>query len=151
MSEKWDENFMGLAAHIAAWSKDPSTKVGAVIVDSRRVVIGMGYNGFPRGVEDSEARLNHRPSKYALVVHAETNAILNSTRELIGTTMYCTLFPCGECAKLIVQAGIAEVICPKPTAEQISRWGSQFASSKILITEGGVKSRYHYARDGVQG
>ena len=126
-TRKWDNNFMGLARHIALWSKDPSTKVGAVIVDDRRVIVGHGYNGFPRGVEDSEARLNDRASKYKHVVHAELNAILNSRGSLEGCTLYTTLEPCTDCAKAIIQSGITRVVLPDRAGESGSevtkRWG----------------------------
>ena len=76
MSEKWDKRFLALAEHIARWSKDPSTKIGAVIVDPNKRVVSLGYNCFPRGVEDSEERLENREVKYKIIVHCERNALL---------------------------------------------------------------------------
>jgi len=123
----WDERFMRLAAHVAQWSKDPSTKVGAVIVDSKRRVIAMGYNGFPRGVDDSPERYADREVKYAHVVHAELNAILNALGPVEGCTLYTTLEPCTGCAKAIIQSGISRVVLPDRTEQPIDevrrRWG----------------------------
>jgi dCMP deaminase len=107
----WDKRFMDLAEHIAQWSKDPSTKVGAVLVNPyTKVVIGMGYNGFPRGVVDHEWRYTNRAVKYEYVVHAELNAILNATEKLDEAILYVTLSPCNECAKAIIQSGITRVV-----------------------------------------
>lgn len=111
----WEEYFMGIAALSAARSKDPSTQVGACIVDSANKVVSIGYNGMPRGVDDDLIPWGHGEgldSKYLYVCHAEFNAILN-TRDgsaLNGCRIYVTLFPCNECAKAIVQVGIKEVI-----------------------------------------
>jgi len=96
----------------AARSKDPSTQVGACIVDAEKRIVGIGYNGFPRGCDDDDPRLSwHRPEKYKFVVHAEANAILNTNiADINGATMYSTLFPCNECAKLIIQSGIKHIV-----------------------------------------
>jgi dCMP deaminase len=110
----WDEYFMTFAKVAAEKSKDPSTKVGACIIDSEKRVVGLGYNGFPKRCDDNllpfERTGNFLDTKYAYVVHAEPNAILNSTKSTKDCKMYVTLFPCNECAKLIIQAGINEVI-----------------------------------------
>ena len=110
----WDEYFMGLAHLSAMRSKDPSTQVGAVIVDAEHKVVGIGYNGLPIGCSDDEfpwARDGGMlETKYAFVVHAELNAILNSTRDLHGCTLYVSLFPCNECAKAIIQSGIRRIV-----------------------------------------
>ncbi len=110
----WDEYFMGLAHLSRLRSKDPNTQVGACIVDSDRKVVSIGYNGFPRGINDSLLPWGREGSfldtKYPYVVHAELNAILNSPRSLQGTTLYVSLFPCNECAKAIIQAGIRKVV-----------------------------------------
>lgn len=110
----WDQYFMGVAQLSAMRSKDPATQVGACIVNKKKRIVGIGYNGFPYGVEDdafpwakSDEWLD---SKYPYVVHAEPNAILNATVSLENSTLYVTLFPCNECAKLIIQSGIKEVI-----------------------------------------
>ncbi len=110
----WDTYFMGVAVLSAMRSKDPATQVGACIVNQKKRIVGIGYNGFPIGLDDnvypwgkSGDFLN---TKYPYVVHAEPNAILNSTVSLDGATLYVTLFPCHECAKLIIQSGIKEIV-----------------------------------------
>lgn len=111
----WEEYFMGIAILSAQRSKDPSTQVGACIVDANNKVVSIGYNGMPRGVDDEQIPWGHGEgidSKYLYVCHAEFNAILN-TRDgsaLSGCRIYVTLFPCNECAKAIVQTGIKEII-----------------------------------------
>jgi hypothetical protein len=92
-ASKWELRFLELAHHVATWSRDPSTKVGCVIVDQRNRVLGMGYNGFPRGVLDLPERYADRPTKLSLTVHSEPNAILNSSGELDGASLFCTLAP----------------------------------------------------------
>lgn len=115
MHISWDEYFMGVAILSAKRSKDPSTQVGACVVNKDKRIIGIGYNGFPTGCSDEdfpwgkadEDKLN---TKYPYVVHAEPNAILNCTSSLKDSTLYVTLFPCNECAKLIIQSGIKKVV-----------------------------------------
>ena len=110
----WDEYFMGLAFLSAMRSKDPSTQVGACIIDEDRKIIGIGYNGFPMGSSDDDMPWGKEGdflnTKYPYVVHAELNAILNSIKSLKDSTIYVTHFPCNECAKAIVQAGIRKVV-----------------------------------------
>lgn len=150
---KWDLRFMQLAQMVASWSKDPSTKVGAVIVDQNNIVQGMGYNGFPRGVDDSDERLNDREWKYPLVVHAEANAILNAGHRAKGSRIYVwptLMMPaaCPECAKLISQSGLREVIYfeqndaikndPKRNTEF---WMKQAKFTATILNEAGVRTR----------
>ena len=110
----WDEYFMGVAFLSGMRSKDPSTQVGACIIDKEKKIIGMGYNGFPLGSSDDEMPWGKTgdflDTKYLYVVHAELNAILNSIKSLKESTIYVTHFPCNECAKAIVQSGIKKVI-----------------------------------------
>ena len=110
----WDEYFMSMAHLSAMRSKDPNTQVGACIVNKDKRVVGLGYNGFPRGCDDDiypwQREGNTLNTKYAYVVHAELNAILNSIQNLAGCTIYVSLFPCNECAKAIIQSGITKVI-----------------------------------------
>ena len=110
----WDEYFMGIAYLSAMRSKDPSTQVGACIIDEDKKIIGIGYNGFPIGSNDDEMPWGKEgdflDTKYPYVVHAELNAILNSIKSLKNCTIYVTHFPCNECAKAIVQSGIKKVI-----------------------------------------
>ncbi|MBO4667283.1 MAG: dCMP deaminase family protein, partial [Bacilli bacterium] len=110
----WDEYFMGVALLSSMRSKDPNTKVGACIVNSEHRIVGIGYNGFPVGCSDHEVPWNREgdflDTKYPYVVHAEPNAILNSNSKTQGCTLYVSLFPCNECAKLIIQSGIKEIV-----------------------------------------
>ena len=130
---KWDMRFLGLAALIGTWSKDPSTQVGAVIVNDDRVVIGIGYNGFPRGVADTPERLNDRETKYSLIVHAEINAILNASGSVRGCTLYTSPFmPCVRCAGQIIQAGITRVVS---IANDNPRWVDSFTQTRKLFEE----------------
>jgi dCMP deaminase len=110
----WDEYFMGVAKLSALRSKDPNTQVGACIINSDQRIVGIGYNGLPQGCKDQEfpwgSEGDYVNTKYPYVVHAEANAILNATTNLKGSSIYVTLFPCNECAKLIIQSGIREII-----------------------------------------
>lgn len=110
----WDEYFMGVAKLSARRSKDPNTQVGACIVNQDKRIIGIGYNGLPKGCSDDDYPWGNKgdfiETKYPYVVHAEANAILNATQSLKGARLYVTLFPCHECMKLIIQSGITEVI-----------------------------------------
>ncbi len=110
----WDAYFMGVAKLSSMRSKDPSTQVGACIVNEKKRIVGIGYNGFPIGIDDDlypwESDGDFLSTKYPYVVHAEPNAILNSTVSLDACTLYVTLFPCHECAKLIIQSGIKEIV-----------------------------------------
>ncbi len=110
----WDDYFMGVARLSAMRSKDPNTQVGACIVNDKKRIVGIGYNGFPIGLDDDhypwENNGDFLNTKYPYVVHAEPNAILNSTVSLDNATLYVTLFPCHECAKLIIQSGIKEIV-----------------------------------------
>lgn len=106
---------MGIALLSAKRSKDPNTQVGACIVNSDNKIVGIGYNGFPIGCSDDNLPWNRdgkdiNSTKYPYVVHAEANAILNSTENLKGARIYVGLFPCNECAKLIIQSGIKEIL-----------------------------------------
>lgn len=132
----WDERFLALAEHVAQWSKDPSTKTGCVIVRPDRTVASVGYNGFPRRVRDSDKRLADRPVKYAMVVHAETNAVLSAYERLDGCTAYVHPWPpCSSCAGILIQAGIHRVVAPAPTDEQLERWGESFGYARIMLDE----------------
>ncbi|MFA7361130.1 MAG: dCMP deaminase family protein [Candidatus Kapaibacterium sp.] len=138
----WDEYFMGIAMLSAKRSKDPSTQVGACIVDKDNKVVGIGYNGFPIGCSDDNLPWeregeNNNETKYPYVVHAEANAILNSTKDLHGARIYVDLFPCNECAKLIIQSGIKEVVF---LTDKYKDTDSVKASRKMFVLSG-VKER----------
>jgi dCMP deaminase len=111
----WEEYFMGLAILSANRSKDPSTQVGACIVDNDNKIVSVGYNGAPIGFDDDkdmnwEREGSFLDTKYAYVCHSELNAILNSKVNVSGCKLFVTLFPCNECAKVIIQAGIKEIV-----------------------------------------
>lgn len=136
--EKWDSRFLELAKHISSWSKD-STKVGAVIVAPDRSVLSLGYNGLPRGVEDSESRYTDRNLKLSMIVHAEPNAIIASGSDLTGSTIYVWPFmPCSNCAGAIIQAGIRRCVAPKNLVE---RWQESFKLTRNMFAEAGVLLR----------
>ena len=129
------ERFMKLAQHVASWSKDPSTKIGAVIVNPSRIVVGMGFNGFPRGVSDDVERYNNRPLKYQIVQHAEANAIFNASASVKGCTLYATHPPCCNCTGAIIQAGISKVY----TIASDRVWlDDSRETSKMMFQESGV-------------
>lgn len=133
----WDEYFMGLAHLSAKRSKDPSTQVGATIVDAQKKIVGIGYNGFPIGVSDDELPWNREgdflDTKYPYVVHAELNAILNATTKLSGCTIYVSLFPCHECAKAIIQSGIKTIVYE---GDKYADTDSVIASKRMLNQAG---------------
>lgn len=131
----WNLRFYSLAKEISTWSKDPSTKVGAIIVNNKEIV-STGYNGFPAGVFDYSDRYENREVKYALTVHAEANAILHAKCNIKNYSIYSTLFPCATCAGLIIQSGIKYVFAPEPDME---RWAKSFEFSKMMFDEAGVK------------
>jgi len=142
IATKWDRRFLEMADLVASWSKDPSTQVGAVIVNDRKEVVGLGYNGFPRGVVDSADRLNVRETKYELVVHAEVNAILTAGDRARGCTLYVSptlMVPniCPNCAKVAVQAGIKRVVGWQ--GETVERWQNMADLSRMLCEEGGIE------------
>jgi dCMP deaminase len=140
---KWDKRFLDLAEHIAQWSKDPSTRVGAVIVRTDRTILSVGYNGFPRNVADVNYRLDNRETKYAMTVHAEPNAILAAPEKAAGCAIYVhPLPPCCDCAGLIIQAGIVRVVSAPPTDDQLTRWGRSFQHMKTMFREAAVKLEY---------
>lgn len=153
MTQRWDSHFLRMAYEVARMSKDPSTKVGAIIVGPDREMRSSGFNGFPRGIADTEDRLGDRETKLGLVVHAEQNAILNAAR--IGTpTKGCTMYllatdhtgglwggpPCTRCVIEVIQAGITEVVAlPFKTAP--SRWKDSIEQARKLLLEADVAFR----------
>ena len=134
---KWSKRFMELANHVAQWSKDPSTKVGSVIVRPDNSVVSMGYNGFPRGVEDYN--LNDREYKYARTIHAELNAVLSARTSVEGCHAYVSLCPCSNCAASLVQAGITKVFFNPIPEELMERWGDSFRITFDILSQAGVE------------
>lgn len=136
----WHERFLRDAEEKASWSKDPSTRCGAVILDAKRRKVSEGYNGFARGVKDTYERLNNRELKYPLTIHAELNAILFAKQDLDGCTIYVTpLPPCAGCASIIIQSGIRRVVARAMTPEIEERWGESVALSRVIFKEAGVE------------
>ncbi len=138
----WEEYFMGVALLSARRSKDPSTQVGACIVNRDRKIVGVGYNGFPKGCDDEALPWAREGSfletKYPFVCHAELNAILNSiSRDLAGCSIYVALFPCNECAKAIIQSGIAEIIYLSDKYKDTD----VVKASKMMLDQAGVTYR----------
>ncbi len=137
----WEMRFFELAKFVGSWSKDQSRKVGCVIVDTHRGVRAIGYNGFPRGVQDDVQSRHERPAKYLWTEHAERNAIYQAARmgiSLENCTMYLPWFPCMDCARAIVQAGIIRLVASKPDLTD-PKWGEQFGPAKELLNETGVE------------
>jgi dCMP deaminase len=139
--EKWDRRFLELAKTVSTWSKDPSTKVGAVLVAPDKRVVGLGYNGFPKGVDDDE-RLDIREIKYEIVVHAEVNAIIQAGHAARGSTLYCypsfQLPPiCARCAGVAIQAGVRGIVGykPDPNDERNMRWTESISIAENMWDE----------------
>lgn len=139
---KWDRRFIGLANLVATWSKDPSTGVGAVIVDSKNRIVSMGFNGFPRAVQDDEAALNDRDEKLRRTIHAEENALLFAARPVEGFTIYVTHPPCARCAAKLIQAGIVRVVSRPPWNSFVERWAGDMRSASAMFIEAGVNFEY---------
>ena len=143
LSNNWDKKYIRLAREISSWSKDPSKQIGAVAIGERGQVLAQGYNGFPRGIKDTDERLNHRQTKYKYVVHAEMNCIYNATYNgvsLNGSTMYIYGLPvCSECAKGLIQVGIKRVVSTPITDATPEQWVESTKLTKEIFEEAGVK------------
>lgn len=136
---KWDKRFLSLAEFVASWSRDPSTQVGAVVAEGKRIV-SVGFNGFPQGVDDSPERYADRDVKNKMVVHAERNAILFAKRDLKGCVLYTFPFqPCSVCAGIIIQSGIVRVAAPRMSEDVASRWKEDCELAETMFREAGVK------------
>lgn len=139
MDSKWTGRFSSLAKEIASWSKDPSSQVGAVIVRPDRTICSVGFNGFPRGVEDSQNAIANRDTKLLRMVHAELNAILSAKEPLNGYSIFVWPFqPCAQCAAAIIQSGIREVYCPFNDHISHERWKESFKAALQMFDEAGV-------------
>ncbi len=149
--EWWDRFFLAMGAHMSTASKDPSTQVGAVIVNpDTNLVLGLGYNGFPRGIKDMEVRYNDRELKYKLVVHAEVNAILMAGKKAKGATLYTYpsfMLPpiCTDCCKVAIQAGIKEIVGFIVDEDKLSerqlRWKDSIMLARQMCDEAGISYR----------
>lgn len=143
----WDKRFILLARHIGGWSKDDK-KVGAVIVNTERRVVGLGFNGFPPGILDSPQRFKDKTTKRMLSTHAELNAILNATTAKLGDcTLYVTRAPCHECAKPIIAKGLFRVVAPFP--DRSLGWGASQLDAADMLAEAHIRVS-HYGDDDVQ-
>lgn len=153
MSKKWDDHFIELAIQVARMSKDPSTQVGAVVVGPDREILSTGFNGFPRGIEDTLERLTNRDLKLGLIVHAEMNAILQAARNGVSTKgrkLYLAATdgsgqvwggpPCTRCTVEIIQSGVSEIVS-RPFKTGFSHWKSSLEVSLVLLKEAGVVYR----------
>ena len=134
---KWDQRFLDLAKQISTWSKEPSTQVGCVVVGPDREIRSTGFNGLPRGIEDTSERLNNREIKYPMICHAEENAIMHAARtgiSLKNCIAYVTWPPCTRCARSLIQAGVSEIVYPKEV-EIPERWEVDFEMSLNMFKE----------------
>ena len=134
---KWDQRFLQMATLVASWSKDPSTKVGAVIVRPNKTIVSVGYNGFPRSVRDDGQLYQDRPTKLLRTVHAEVNAILTANQPVKGCTLYVSpLHPCANCTGIVIQAGIARVVAHMPSTPDA--WQDNFRAAQQMFDEARV-------------
>lgn len=135
---------MALAEHIAGWSKDRSTKVGCVIVGPHREIRALGYNGFPRGADDTVECRHERPLKYRWTEHAERNAVYNATltgTSLEGCTAYVTVYPCTDCARALIQSGVRDVFVGSWCIDSGPQWDADFKVSGEMLAECNVRVR----------
>lgn len=139
----WDECLMRMAHVIAGRSKDPSTQAGAVVADHNNIIFGLGYNGFPRGISSNDLPWEREggflETKYAYVCHAEENAVYNANGPVKGCKIYCTLFPCNECTKTIIQNGISEVVYESDKYHNME----PFMASRKMLELAGVACRQY--------
>jgi dCMP deaminase len=140
---KWDRRFLDMAQMISTWSKDPSSKIGCVVVNNEKRIIATGYNGFPRGIEDSPDRLNDRDQKYPRIIHAEMNALMNALYNGVSVkdcTLYVYGLPvCPACTKCVIQAGIKRVVIPTSKTEK-GEWEKVWREQSLpMFQESGVQ------------
>lgn len=151
--EKWDNRFLKLANQVASWSKDSSTKVGAIIVDDYKIVRSVGYNGIPRGLDDDIFDRNQRPLKYKYFSHAEENCLSNMNIVGIPTlhcTIYVTMCPCSTCTRNIIQSGLKSVVYLQTADHAVQRWDDDAKVSLQMLNEAGIVTR-NYQRDFING
>ena len=143
MEMKWQARFLALTKEIASWSKDSGTKVGSVIVRPDRTICSVGFNGFPRGIEDSPSAIANRDTKLLRTIHAELNAILSAKEPLNGYSIFVWPFqPCSQCAAAIIQSGIKDVYCPFTDHLSNDRWSESFKNSLQMLDEANVRVIY---------
>lgn len=140
----WDDRWLDMARLVASWSKDRSRQVGAVIVNDRNVVVSMGWNGFPRSINDDIECRHQRPDKYLWSEHAERNALFNAAangNSTLNCRIYQSMYPCAHCARGIIQAGISEVITVEPDWND-ETYGDEFAVTRQMLEEANVAVRF---------
>jgi dCMP deaminase len=140
----WNEKFLELTKHIASWSKDKNTKVGAIIADNENRVLSIGYNGFPSGCNDYIDERYERPAKYLFTEHAERNAIYSAAKNgvrLKDSVMYLMWFPCADCSRAIIQSGIKRLVCSKPDLDT-PKWGEHFKAGLEMLSEANIEIEY---------
>ena len=136
---KWDVRFLEMAKLVSTWSKDPSTKTGAVIVRPNGTVASVGFNGFPKKMPDSQELYDSREEKYSRIIHCEMNALIFSEGSLEGATLYTYPFlSCERCCVQMAQAGIVRFVAPRATEEQLTRWAVPFEKMKKYCSEMGL-------------
>lgn len=142
----WDDRWMHMCTEFAKFSKDRSRKIGAIIIDTKsQSIITTGWNGFPRKVNDDIEERHQRPEKYYWTAHAEKNAICNAARlgrATEGSTLYMPWYPCAECAQMIVQAGVGEMVVIEPDWDDL-QWESNFIRSKQMLKEAEILVRFY--------
>ena len=138
MIDKWDLRYLSLALEFSTWSKD-SSRTGAVCVSPDKRSIVPGYNGFPKGIEDDPAKLMDKKLKNELMVHAEANCIVNANVLLHGWSMHVTKAPCTNCSLLMINAGIARIVCPNPGGS----WESNQLVAIGLLTQAGIQVEFY--------
>lgn len=138
---KWDHRYLSMAKQVALWSKDPSTKCGAVIVNPDNAIVSLGFNGFPPKVKDYADRLNDRETKLMMTLHAETNAILFARQSLKGCTIYTwPMQACSQCTAMMIQAGITQHVS---VINENDRWAKSWELADLMLNEAGI-TQYHY-------
>lgn len=137
--DKWDIRYIQFARHVASWSKDPSTKSGAIIVRPDRSVLSVGFNGFPQRMSDAAELYNDREKKYSRVVHCEINALIFAQGSLRGCTLYTVPFVCCDrCVVQMIQAGIDRFVFPELPEDKLERWGKSMGLAVEYIIEAGA-------------
>ena len=139
---KWDDYFLNIAKAVSLKSKDESSKIGAIIVGPDHEIRSTGYNGFPRGFDDSDPVKQERPLKYKYFEHAERNAIFNAARygaSTKGCTLYCEWPPCTDCARAIIQAGIVRIRLSKAVSDCPERWQEDMSIAQGMLLDCGVR------------
>lgn len=134
---KWDYRFLELAWVISRWSKDPSSKVGAVIVDSRRRIVSTGFNGFARGLVDNVSDMP-RDRKLLRTIHAEENALFFAHRSVESCVVYVTHVPCAKCCSKLIQAGIQRIVVAPQDSQFLERWKDDIEETRLMVSESGI-------------